>query len=105
MEELLDTREELNKTVSEMNHIVKEIIKVANTSNQEEKSKISILQQLLNKTENLINVVITPQEDLNVILNEQRRWIILLDMEDRIRRSELEMLDRIKYLLERERNH
>lgn len=104
MEELLDTREELNKTVSEMNHIVKEIIKVANTSNQEEKSKISILQQLLNKTENLINVVITPQEDLNMILNEQRRWI-LLDMEDRIRRSELEMLDRIKYLLERERNH
>ena len=56
----MDTREELNKTVSEMNHIVKEIIKVANTSNQEEKSKISILQQLLNKTENLINVVITP---------------------------------------------
>lgn len=100
----MDTREELNKTVSEMNHIVKEIIKVANISNQEEKSKISILQQLLNKTENLINVVITPQEDLNVILNEQRRWI-LLDMEDRIRRSELEMLDRIKYLLERERNH
>lgn len=100
----MDTREELNKTVSEMNHIVKEIIKVANTSNQEEKSKISILQQLLNKTENLINVVITPQEDLNVILNEQCRWI-LLDMEDRIRRSELEMLDRIKYLLERERNH
>lgn len=100
----MDTREELNKTVSEINHIVKEIIKVANTSNQEEKSKISILQQLLNKTENLINVVITPQKDLNVILNEQRRWI-LLDMEDRIRRSELEMLDRIKYLLERERNH
>lgn len=100
----MDTREELNKTVSEMNHIVKEIIKVVNTSNQEEKSKISILQQLLNKTENLINVVITPQEDLNVILNEQRKWI-LLDMEDRIRRSELEMLDRIKYLLERERNH
>lgn len=100
----MDTREELNKTVFEMNHIIKEIIKVANTSNQEEKSKISILQQLLNKTENLINVVITPQEDLNVILNEQRRWI-LLDMEDRIRRSELEMLDRIKYLLERERNH
>lgn len=100
----MDTREELNKTVSEMNHIVKEIIKVANTSNQEEKSKILILQQLLNKTENLINVVITPQEDLNVILNEQRRWI-LLNIEDRIRRSELEMLDRIKYLLERERNH
>lgn len=104
MEELLDTREELNKTVSEMNHIVKEIIKVANTSNQEEKSKISILQQLLNKTEDLIDIVKNPQKDLNVILDEQRRWI-LLDMEDRIRRSELEMLDRIKYLLERERNH
>jgi len=104
MEELLDTREELNKTVSEMNHIVKEIIKVANTSNQEEKSKISILQQLLNKTEDLIDIVKNPQKDLNVILDEQRRWI-LLDMEDRIRRSELEMLDRINYLLERERNH
>ena len=104
MEELLDTREELNKTVSEMNHIIKDIIKVANMSNQEEKSKISILQQLLNKTEDLIDVVKTPQKDLNVILDEQRRWI-LLNMEDRIRRSELEMLDRIKYLLERERNH
>lgn len=100
----MDTREELNKTVSEMNHIVKEIIKVANTSNQEEKSKISILQQLLNKTENLINVVITPQKDLDIMLDQHRRWI-LLDLEDRIRRSELEMLDRIKYLLERERNH
>lgn len=100
----MDTREELNKTVSEMNHIIKDIIKVANMSNQEEKSKISILQQLLNKTEDLIDTVKTPQKDLNMILNEQRRWI-LLDMEDRIRRSELEMLDRIKYLLERERNH
>lgn len=100
----MDTREELNKTVSEMNHIIKDIIKVANMSNQEEKSKISILQQLLNKTEDLIDVVKTPQKDLNVILDEQRRWI-LLDLEDRIRRSELEMLDRIKYLLERERNH
>lgn len=100
----MDTIEELNKTVSEMNHIIKDIIKVANMSNQEEKSKISILQQLLNKTEDLIDTVKTPQKDLNVILDEQRRWI-LLDMEDRIRRSELEMLDRIKYLLERERNH
>lgn len=100
----MNTIEELNKTVSEMNHIIKDIIKVANMSNQEEKSKISILQQLLNKTEDLIDVVKTPQKDLNVILDEQRRWI-LLDMEDRIRRSELEMLDRIKYLLERERNH
>ena len=100
----MDTREELNKTVSEMNHIIKDIIKVANMSNQEEKSKISILQQLLNKTEDLIDVVKTPQKDLNVILDEQRRWI-LLNMEDRIRRSELEILDRIKYLLERERSY
>ena len=104
MEELLDTREELNKTVSEMNHIVKDIIKVAKMSNKEEESKILILSQLLNKTEELIRYLETPQQDLNLILNEQRRWI-LLDMEDRIRRSELEMLDRIKYLLERERNH
>lgn len=104
MEELLDTREELNKTVSEMNHIIKDIIKVANMSNQEEKSKISILQQLLNKTEDLIDIVKTPQKDLDIMLDQHRRWI-LLDMEDRIRRSELEMLDRIKYLLERERNH
>ena len=100
----MDTREELNKTVFEMNHIIKDIIKVANMSNQEEKSKISILQQLLNKTEDLIDTVKTPQKDLDIMLDQHRRWI-LLDMEDRIRRSELEMLDRIKYLLERERNH
>lgn len=100
----MDTIEELNKTVSEMNHIIKDIIKVANISNQEEKSKISILQQLLNKTEDLIDAVKTPQRDLNMILEEQRRWI-LMEVEDRICRSELEILDRIKYLLERERNH
>lgn len=100
----MDTREELNKTVSKMNHIIKDIIKVANMSNQEEKSKISILQQLLNKTEDLIDTVKTPQKDLDTMLDQYRRWI-LLDMEDRIRRSELEMLDRINYLLERERNH
>lgn len=100
----MGTREELNKTVSEMNHIIKDIIKVANMSNQEEKSKISILQQLLNKTKDLIDTVKTPQKDLDVMLEQHRRWI-LLDLGDRIHRSELEMLDRIKYLLERERNH
>lgn len=100
----MDTIEELNKTVSEMNHIIKDIIKVANMSNQEEKSKISILQQLLNKTEDLIDAIETPRKDFNAALEEQRRWI-LLDVEDRIRRSELEMFDRIKYLLERERNY
>lgn len=101
---LVNTKEELNKTVSEMNHIVKDIIKVAEKSNKEEQSKILVLSQLLNKTKELIDIVETPQRDLNMILEEQRRWI-LSDMEDRIRRSELEILDRIWYLLERERNH
>ena len=100
----MNTIEELNKTVSEMNHIIKDIIKVANMSNQEEKSKILILQQLLNKTEDLIDTIKTPQKDLDVMLEQHRRWI-LLDLEDRIHRSEPEILDRIKYLLERERNH
>ena len=87
-----------------MNHIVKDIIKVAEKSNKEEQSKILVLSQLLNKTKELIDTVEAPQRDLNMIIEEQRRWI-LLDMEDRIRRSELEILDRIGYLLERERNH
>lgn len=100
----MDTREELNKTVSEMNYIVKDIIKVAEKSNKEEQSKILVLSQLLNKTKELIDTVEAPQRDLNIILEEQRRWI-LSNMEDRIRRSELEILDRIGYLLERERNH
>lgn len=69
----MDTREELNKTVSEMNHIIKDIIKVANMSNQEEKSKILILQQLLNKTEDLIDTVKTPQKDLDIMLDQHRR--------------------------------
>ena len=100
----MDTREELNKTVSEMNHIVKNIIKVAEKFNKEEQSKILILSQLLNKTKELIDTVEAPKRDLDAALDQQRRYL-LLDMEDRIRRSELEMLDRIKYLLERERNH
>lgn len=100
----MNTKEELNKTASEMNYIVKEIIKVAEKSNKEEQSKILVLSQLLNKTKELIDTIEAPKRDLNVILEEQRRWI-LLDMENRIRRSELEMLDRIKYLLEHERNH
>ena len=87
-----------------MNHIVKEIIKVAEKSNKEEQSKILVLSQLLNKTKELIDTVEAPQRDLNVILDEQRRWIFM-EVEDRIYRSELKMLDRIKYLLEHERNH
>ena len=100
----MNTKEELNKTVSEMNHIVKEIIKVAEKSNKEEQSKILVLSQLLNKTKELIDTVEAPQRDLNVILDEQRRWIFM-EVEDRIYRSELKILDRIKYLLEHERNH
>lgn len=100
----MNTKEELNKTVSEMNHIVKEIIKVAEKSSKEEQSKISVLSQLLNKTKELIDTAEAPQRDLNMILEEQHRWI-LMEVEDRIRRSELEMLDKIKYLLEHERSH
>lgn len=100
----MDTREELNKTVSEMNHIVKDIIKVAEKSNKEEQSKILVLSQLLNKTKELIDTVEAPKRDLDAALDQQRRYL-LLDIEDRIRRSELEMLDRIGYLLKRERNH
>lgn len=100
----MDTREELNKTVSEMNHIVKDIIRVAEKSNKEEQSKILVLSQLLNKTKELIDTVEAPKRDLDTALDQQRRYL-LLDIEDRIRRSELEMLDRIGYLLERERNH
>lgn len=100
----MNTKEELNKTVSEMNHIVKDIIKVAEKSNKEEQSKILVLSQLLNKTKELIDTVEAPKRDLDAALDQQRRYL-LLDMEDRIRRSELEILDRIGYLLERERNH
>lgn len=100
----MDTREELNKTVSKMNHIVKDIIKVAEKSNKEEQSKILVLSQLLNKTKELIDTVEAPKRDLDAALEQQRRYL-LLDIEDRIRRSELEILDRIGYLLERERNH
>lgn len=99
----MNTKEELNKTVSEMNHIVKEIIKVAEKSNKEEQSKILVLSQLLNKTRELIDAVEAPQRDLNAILEEQRRWI-LMEVEDRIRRTEYELLDRIRFVLEHERN-
>ena len=99
----MNTKEELNKTVSEMNHIVKEIIKVAEKSNKEEQSKILVLSQLLNKTKELINAIEAPQKDLNMVLEEQRRWI-LMEVEDRIRRTEYELLDRIRFVLEHERN-
>lgn len=98
----MDTKEELNKTVSEMNHIVKEIIKVAEKSNKEEQSKILVLSQLLNKTRELIDVVEAPQRDLNAILEEQRRWI-LMEVEGRVRRAEQNILDRVDFALQYER--
>lgn len=87
-----------------MNHLVEDIIKAANMSSKEEQAKTLILSQLLDKIEYLIGVIQTPQRELDLILDQQRRWI-LVDVEGKIRKSELEMLDRIKYLLERERNH
>ena len=102
MEELLDTREELSKTVSEMNHIVKDIIKVANMSNKDEESKILILSQLLKKTEDLIEAVVTPQRDLDTMLAQQRR-MMLFDIEDRIYHLEQDIFSRIQNLLEHER--
>lgn len=90
----MDTREELNKTVSEMNHIIKDIIKVAEKSNKKEQSKILVLSQLLNKTKELIDIVEAPKRDLDAALEQQRRYL-LLDMEDRIRRSEQDILERI----------
>lgn len=86
-----------------MNHIIKDIIKVANMSNQEEKSKISILSQLLDKTEYLIETIQTPHRDLNETLDQQRQWI-LMDVENRIRRSEQDILNRVRNFLEAERN-
>lgn len=99
----MSTKEELNKTVSEMNHILKDIIKVADMSNKEEKSKILILSQLLDKTEYLISAIEAPKRELDEVLNEQRRWI-MLEVEGRIRRTEDDLLDRIRFVLERERN-
>lgn len=87
-----------------MNHLVEDIIKAANTSSKEEQAKTLILSQLLDKTEYLIEAMQTPRIELDLVLDQQRRHIIS-EVEDRIRRSELEILDRIKYLLERERNH
>lgn len=98
----MDTREELNKTVFEMNHIVKNIIKVAEKSNKEEQSKILVLSQLLNKTKDLIDAVEAPQRDLNAILEEQRRWI-LMEVEDRVRRAEQNISNRVDFVLQYER--
>lgn len=86
-----------------MNHLVEDIIKAANMSSKEEQAKTLILSQLLDKTEYLIEVIQTPQRDLNETLDQQRRWI-LMDVENRIRRSEQDILNRVRDFLEAERN-
>lgn len=87
-----------------MNHLVKDIIKAANMSSKEEQAKTLILSQLLDKIEYLIEVIQTPQRELNETLDQQCRWI-LMDVENRIRRSEQDILDRVRDFLEAERNH
>lgn len=86
-----------------MNHLVKDIIKAANMSSKEEQTKILILSQLLDKTEYLIGAIQTPQRELDLILDQQRRYI-MSEVEDRIYRMEMEIFDRLKLLMECERN-
>lgn len=86
-----------------MNHLVEDIIKATNMSSKEEQAKTLILSQLLDKTEYLIEVIQTPQKELNETLDQQRRWI-LMDVENRIRRSEQDILNRVRDFLEAERN-
>jgi hypothetical protein len=66
----LDTKEELNKTIYEMSHLVEDIIKAANMSSKEEQTKTLILSQLLDKTEYLIEAIQTPHRDLNETLDQ-----------------------------------
>ena len=96
---LLDTKEELNNTIHEMNHIIKDIIKAANMSNQEEQSKILILSQLLDKTEYLIEAMKTPEKELHLMLDQQRRFI-MSEVEDRMYRMEMEIFGRLQLLME-----
>lgn len=86
-----------------MNHLVEDIIKAANMSSKEEQAKTLILSQLLDKTEYLIRVMQTPQRELDFVLDQQRRWI-LVDVEEKIRRAEEDILNRVRYFLEGERN-
>ena len=97
----MDTKKELNKTVSEMNHIVKEIIKVAEKSNKEEQSKILVLSQLLDKIEKLIEDMKTPEKELHLMLEQQQRYI-MSEVEDRMYRMEMEVFGRLRLLIERE---
>lgn len=87
-----------------MNHLFEDIIKAANMSSKEEQAKTLILSQLLDKTEYLIGAIQTPQRELDLILDQQRRYI-MSEVEDRIYRMEMEIFDRLKLLMECERNH
>lgn len=86
-----------------MNHLVEDIIKAAKMSSKEEQAKTLILSQLLDKTEYLIGVIQNPQRELDLALDQQRRWI-LIDVEEKIRRTEEDILNRVRYFLEEERN-
>ena len=87
-----------------MNYLVEDIIKAANMSSKEEQAKTLILSQLLDKTEYLIGAIQTPQRELDLILDQQRRYI-MSEVEDRIYRMEMEIFDILKLLMECERNH
>lgn len=87
-----------------MNHLVEDIIKAAKMSSKEEQAKTLILSQLLDKTEYLIEVIETPQRELDLISDQQRRYI-MSEVEDRIYRMEMEIFDRLKLLMKCERNH
>lgn len=87
-----------------MNHLVEDIIKAANMSNKEEQTKTLILSQLLNKTKYLIGIIQTPQRELDLVLDQQRRYI-MSEVEDRICRMKTEIFNRLKLLMECERNH
>lgn len=87
-----------------MNHLVKDIIKAAKMSSKEEQAKTLILSQLLDKTEYLIGAIQTPQRELDLILDQQRRYI-MSEVEDRIYRMEMGIFDKLKLLMECERNH
>jgi len=86
-----------------MNHLVEDIIKAAKMSSKEKQAKTLILSQLLDKTEYLIGTIQTPQRELDLILDQQRRYI-MSEVEDRIYRMEMEIFDRLKLLMECERN-
>ena len=86
-----------------MNHLVEDIIKAAKMSSKEEQTKALILSQLLDKTEYLIGAIQTPQRELDLILDQQRRYI-MSEVEDRIRRTEDDILNRVEFFLKSERN-